>query len=293
MAENTKVSKNNVHLGKDTILRIAMDVKGILKNPVENVYFVRDQSDLRKAYAMVIGTRDTPYDCVPMFYDITFPDDYPHSPPKFKFLTYKAANRACSSVWSNARASFVRLHPNYYVNGKCCLSILNTWRGQSWSGCQTISSVLNVILMTLTEYPLENEPGKSGTSPGGLLYRSIILDAGLSIIGSFLNDELAIRFSQEDAENQQILAEFKAFYKSHLTTVPSDMKGSNDITNGDRLIKSIRDTDSRVNVELRDYEPNVPVFSAEYSFEYSFTYDKSIPKIISELSILDRESGKN
>jgi hypothetical protein len=40
-----------------------------------------------------------------------------------------------------------------------CLSILNTWKGEPWSGCQTISSVLLAMCTILNEEPLLNEPG--------------------------------------------------------------------------------------------------------------------------------------
>ena len=79
----------------------------------------------------------------------------------------------------------VRMHPNYYTNGKCCLSILNTWSGDKWTGCQTIRSLLLSVSMTLTSDPLENEPGfKNDDEP---LYRPIIVDAGMHWLYNYLN----------------------------------------------------------------------------------------------------------
>lgn len=267
-----------------------MDIKGIINSPVENVYFMRDpreQADLRIAYAMVIGTRDTPYDGVPMFYSIVFPNDYPYSPPKFKFLTYKSAmpNPGYTTI-SNGRSAFVRMHPNYYVNGKCCLSVLNTWRGRAWSGCQTISSVLSVILMTLTEFPLENEPGKSGTGAAGLLYRSIILDAGLDIIRRFLTDELVITFTDSEDGNSQIINEFKKMYIEHLLRVPSDMSSESKKTNGERLLSCLKNKNSRVNKELSQYTADEIKHEMTYSFDYRFCYTNNIPKITESLTDL-------
>ena len=46
----------------------------------------------------------------------------------------------------------------YIRTGKVCLSILNTWRGEQWSGCQTLTSVLLALCTVLNAEPLLNEP---------------------------------------------------------------------------------------------------------------------------------------
>ncbi|XP_077411625.1 ubiquitin-conjugating enzyme E2 Z isoform X2 [Vanacampus margaritifer] len=53
----------------------------------------------------------------------------------------------------------VRFNPNFYRNGKVCLSILGTWTGPAWSPAQSISSVLISIQSLMTEKPYHNEPG--------------------------------------------------------------------------------------------------------------------------------------
>ncbi|KAM4884528.1 ubiquitin-conjugating enzyme E2 Z isoform 3-T3 [Sylvia borin] len=53
----------------------------------------------------------------------------------------------------------VRFNPNFYRNGKVCLSILGTWTGPAWSPAQSISSVLISIQSLMTENPYHNEPG--------------------------------------------------------------------------------------------------------------------------------------
>jgi len=47
---------------KDTISRLLKDVKNILKNPLtENgIYYIHDDSDIMKGYALIIGPSDTP-----------------------------------------------------------------------------------------------------------------------------------------------------------------------------------------------------------------------------------------
>ncbi|KAJ3138755.1 hypothetical protein HK101_003712, partial [Irineochytrium annulatum] len=79
---------------------------------------------------------------------ITFPDDYPTSPPKVLALTT-----------SNGR---VRFNPNIYASGKVCLSILGTWRGEAgeqWSSAHGVLSVLISIQSLMSDKPYHNEPG--------------------------------------------------------------------------------------------------------------------------------------
>jgi hypothetical protein len=48
---------------KDTINRLLRDVKQVIKNPLsENgIYYVHDDEDILKGYALIIGPSDTPY----------------------------------------------------------------------------------------------------------------------------------------------------------------------------------------------------------------------------------------
>ena len=72
-----------------------------------------------------------------LFFDLAFPDTgYPFKHPSALF-------RSTDHV--------TRFQPNLYVDGKVCLSVLNTWRGDQWTACQTISSVLLVLVTILNE----------------------------------------------------------------------------------------------------------------------------------------------
>mgnify|MGYP003919768525 CR=1 FL=1 len=95
---------------------------------------------------MIVGPSDTPYAYGYFFFEFEFPPDYPYSPPKVKYCTQNINNR-------------IRFNPNLYRSGKVCISILNTWAGDQWSGCQTISSVLLTLCTLFTVSPLLNEPG--------------------------------------------------------------------------------------------------------------------------------------
>ena len=67
-----------------------------------------------------------------------------------------------------------RFNPNFYVNKYVCLSILNTWKGESWTSCQSIYSILMTLQTTLNENPLINEPGISLQHRNVKIYNDII-----------------------------------------------------------------------------------------------------------------------
>ena len=131
---------------KDTIKRLAKDVKEINKNPLSSngIYYKHSDENILKGYALIIGPQDTEYADGYYFFVFDFPADYPYQPPKVTFKTNQDR---------------IRFHPNLYTTGKVCLSMLNTWRGEQWTSCQTISSMLLTMCTLFTKDPLLNEPG--------------------------------------------------------------------------------------------------------------------------------------
>jgi ubiquitin-conjugating enzyme E2 Z len=108
------------------------------------IYYIHDEIDMRKGRAMIIGPEGTPYAYCPLVFEFEFPSDYPFSSPAVRFITSDGATR---------------FHPNLYVNGKVCLSILGTWSGPKWGAVMTISTVLMSIQSLLEANPIVNEPG--------------------------------------------------------------------------------------------------------------------------------------
>ena len=155
-------------ISKDTITRLLKDVKCIMKNPLtENgIYYIHDDVDIMKGYALIIGPSDTPYFGGNYFFELNFPADYPHSPPKVKYCT---------------NGNNVRFNPNLYTCGKVCVSLLNTWRGEQWTSCQSISTVLLTLCTLLCKDPLLNEPGVDKSNPDMNSYDEIIQIANLDI----------------------------------------------------------------------------------------------------------------
>lgn len=133
-------------ISRETTARLMSDIRQIIKNPLTSngIYYIHDEEDMLKGYALIIGPEDTPYFGGNYFFEFNFPYNYPFSPP---VVTY------------HTNAESVRFNPNLYTSGKVCVSILNTWQGDQWSSCQTISTILLTLCTLLCSNPLLNEPG--------------------------------------------------------------------------------------------------------------------------------------
>jgi ubiquitin-protein ligase len=128
--------------------RLLMELEDMGKPEVaaEGLFYVPDEIDVRKGTAMIIGPADTIYECCPLIFSFALPSTYPIDSPKVQILSSDGVTR---------------FHPNLYVGGKVCLSILGTWEGPRWAPVMTIRTVLTSILGILDENPLANEPGYS------------------------------------------------------------------------------------------------------------------------------------
>jgi ubiquitin-conjugating enzyme E2 Z len=148
-------------LTKDTITRLLHDVKHVIKNPLTDngIYYTHDDEDMLKGYALIVGPSDTPYFGGFFFFEIQYPANYPHSPPHVIYCT---------------NGDNIRFNPNLYTSGKVCVSILNTWRGEQWTSCQTISTLLLTLCTLLCKEPLLNEPGVTKGHEDFINYTKII-----------------------------------------------------------------------------------------------------------------------
>ncbi|CAL5346847.1 unnamed protein product [Camellia sinensis] len=131
---------NSVHM------KIMREWKFLRKGLPESIYVraYEDRIDLLRA--VIVGAPSTPYHDGLFFFDIAFPSDYPHQPPKVYY-----------------RSHGLRLNPNLYENGNVCLSLINTWDGnknERWnSSSSTILQVLVSIQgLVLIDRPYFNEP---------------------------------------------------------------------------------------------------------------------------------------
>jgi len=199
-------------ISKETINRLIKDVRQMIKNPLTDngIYYIHDDEDMLKGYAMIVGPEDTPYFGGYYFFEFHFTSDYPYSPPKVVFYTNNGS---------------VRFNPNLYVNGKVCLSLLNTWKGESWSSCQTISSILLVLCTTLCKNPMLNEPGITIKHVECSTYNSIIEYSNLNIaMCDMINKKTGIFPMQFVAFYPYMLEHFRKNYDIILKFVESKIK---------------------------------------------------------------------
>jgi ubiquitin-conjugating enzyme E2 Z len=158
----------SIFISKETIKRLLNDVKQIIQNPLtdQGIYYIHDDTDILKGYAMIVGPSETPYFSGFYFFEFNYPFDYPHSPPKVKYCT---------------NGNNIRFNPNLYKCGKVCVSLLNTWRGDQWTSCQTISTVLLTLCTLLCKDPLLNEPGVTKNHRDMNNYNEIIEFSNINI----------------------------------------------------------------------------------------------------------------
>lgn len=111
------------------------------------IYYIYDEADVRKGSALIFGPEGTPYANCPLVFSVEIPMDYPFVPPKVLIETSDGATR---------------FHPNLYIQGKVCLSILGTYSGPKWASTMSIETVLKSIHSLLESNPITNEPGWEG-----------------------------------------------------------------------------------------------------------------------------------
>lgn len=242
--ENTKV------MSKDSKKRLQKDIIDILKNPLteHGIYYTHDDANMLKGYAVIFGPNDTIYRYGAYMFELNFPTNYPVSPPKLVYLTNDGNTR---------------FHPNLYRNGKVCLSVLNTWRGEGWTSCQTIRSILLILVTLFHNKPLLNEPGIKESHISFKPYNKIITYRNVehSILKIF-------KTGMDETEKPIYLSWFFPFYKKYINK------------NKDDIIKYIEDL-------TQDKEKNGNFSTSIYGLSCKTQYKKLLTKfkkIVSKLN---------
>ena len=228
-------------ISKETISRLVKDVKQIMKNPLTDngIYYIHDDTDMLKGYALIIGPSNTPYFGGNYFFEFKYPTDYPHSPPKVRYCT---------------NGEEVRFNPNLYKCGKVCISLLNTWRGEQWTSCQSISTVLLTLCSLLCENPLLNEPGVTSSHLDIKNYNKIIEYSNINVAVCYI-------VSKKYGYYQPFFEYFYTYVKENF------------IKNYDNLLefcKSKLDTEFKENVNLK---------TQLYSMDICINYSELIEKL--------------
>jgi ubiquitin-conjugating enzyme E2 O len=118
--------------------------------PVKEIYVRTYESRLDLLRCLIIGPTGTPYEYAPFVVDLQLGPEFPQVPPVAHFHS-----------WTGGLG---RINPNLYEEGKVCLSLLNTWPGQSegesWSDKASILQVLISLMgLVLVDKPFYNEAG--------------------------------------------------------------------------------------------------------------------------------------
>jgi len=126
--------------------RLIKDIQTMIGDEMSSlgVYYSYNEINMKKGSCLVFGPEETPYADCPLFFSVAVPSDYPFTSPV---------------VLIRSSDGVTRLHPNLYINGKVCLSILGTYSGPSWVSTLNIGSVFKSILSLLDKNPIANEPG--------------------------------------------------------------------------------------------------------------------------------------
>ena len=111
----------------------------------QGIHYWFDEKNVKDGQILIWGPSNTLYEDMPMVYSVRFIcPGYPFDPPKVSFITTD---------------SYTRFHPNMYIDGKVCLSILGTWEGPRWVASQRLSSIPLTLQSLMTNNPIEHEPG--------------------------------------------------------------------------------------------------------------------------------------
>lgn len=130
------------------VLLLRKQLKELTKNPVDGFSAgLVDDSNIFEWQVTIIGPPDTLYEGGFFNARLTFPKDYPNSPPNCRFT---------SEMW----------HPNVFPDGRVCISILHNpgddphgyeTAAERWSPVQSVETIMISIISMLSS-PNDESP---------------------------------------------------------------------------------------------------------------------------------------
>ncbi|EFC43278.1 predicted protein [Naegleria gruberi] len=112
-------------------LRLAKELKELQKNPVEGFSAgLKEDSNMYEWDILIVGPPETLYEGGMFRAIMTFPEDYPNSPPKLQFTT---------PIW----------HPNIYSDGKV--------KTERWLPIHSVESIL-ISVISMLSVPNDESP---------------------------------------------------------------------------------------------------------------------------------------
>ena len=159
--------------------RLVKDIASIIKEPLtdQGIYYIHDEENMLEGYALIIGQEDSLYEYGYYLFKFNFTVNYPYEPPKLTFYCFDRNTR---------------FHPNLYRNGKVCLSVLNTWKGESWTSCQNIKSILLTIASIMDNKPFLHEPGIKESNKDFINYHEIVKFKNFFVLEAIISQTLEL-----------------------------------------------------------------------------------------------------
>ena len=255
-------------INNSAIKRIAKDVKYIIANGAslssENIYYKHDEENIMKGYALIVGQGDTPYGYGYYFFEFIFPSNFPFSPPEVHYLTNDGS---------------MRFNPNLYTNGKVCLSILNTWAGESWTACQTIYSLLLTLSSILCPNPLLNEPGIKEDHNDVHKYNFLVTYKNIEF--AIIKVVNIVCFNEVNSLSKPSLAIMHKFKAIIGDTFMANKEKILDFINKNRVTYEDLINDATTNTNSSNLQK---LYISVYNLKYDLEYDK-LKKLILEINI--------
>lgn len=198
--------------------RIMADIRELENDLYKNsgIYYHADEENILHGYACIFGPKDSCYENTPMVYEFNFSNSYPFDPPTVRFLTHDGKTR---------------FHPNMYVEGKVCLSILHTWDGPKWASTMRISTVLVTLQSLMDTDPLRHEPGYSvgrdslckayanAVKASCINYQLLCLEKPITQVGIILFKDLILERLSKSLEKLEKLCDLLDLQEMHLPYV--------------------------------------------------------------------------
>lgn len=127
-------------------VRIVKEFNDIL----EKYIIIPINESIYNFFVILKGNKDTPYENIPFVFKFEITEQYPFDPPNVTYIGFTKQ----------------KIHPNLYLNGRVCLSLLGTYIGpnsveinkKGWTPIQNLTSIIMSIQSLLDEQPLFYEP---------------------------------------------------------------------------------------------------------------------------------------
>lgn len=206
----------------------------------EGIFLHYSMEDFTKMILMIIGPEGTPYQDGFYLFDVTVPPNYPLEPPTVQFMT---------------QSDKIRFHPNFYVEGYVCLSVLNTWGSNEWSAGQSIVSIAKTLQSVMNENPITNEPDyENETGAIAQNYAKIVRYYNLKTAICDMIEKCPLRFRDFLPDAKKLFLEN---YESYLELCENNKDDQDQIITCQTYSLSVRINYSEVKNRLKNIKKNL------------------------------------